>query len=180
MKSLLNNISHITFLLSLPAILALSSAPGQSYYNFRDAFLDRKGDIDSLHLMFVDESAATQTFEFSLYSSSGDSLHGRIRIPRGDGPFPAALLCVGIETGKEVIEMIEGRDSVILMAADYPFEGEWDFRGWAAVGTTFELRSMAFRAVPLLLNCLDWLFEHNVVDPNDVTVVSVSFGAFTG
>lgn len=180
MKSLLNNISHITYHVSLLAILAFSSAPGQSYYNFRDAFLDRKGEIDSLNLKFVEGTAVTRTFEFSLYSSSGDSLHGRIRFPKGDGPFPAALLCVGIETGKEVIEMIEGRDSVILMAADYPFEGEWDFRGWAAVGTTFELRSMAFRAIPLLLNCLDWLFEQRSVDAQDVTVVAVSFGAFTG
>ncbi|MEX2115319.1 MAG: hypothetical protein WEB37_00410, partial [Bacteroidota bacterium] len=94
MKSLLNNISHITFHLSLPAILALSSAPGQSYYNFRDAFLDRKGQIDSLSLVYAEESPLTRTFQFSLFSSSGDSLHGRIRIPKGEGPFPAALLCV--------------------------------------------------------------------------------------
>ncbi|HEX9614554.1 MAG TPA: hypothetical protein VGA55_03580 [Bacteroidota bacterium] len=76
--------------------------------------------------------------------------------------------------------MIEGQDSVILMAADYPFEGDWDFRGWAAVGTTFELRSTGYRTVPLLLNCLDWLFSQKEVNPDDVTVVSVSFGAFTG
>lgn len=180
MKTLLNNISPITYHLSLLLLLPVFSAFPQSYHNFRDAFLDRKGEIDALNLMIVDESPVTRTFEFSLYSSSGDSLHGRIRFPKGDGPFPAALLCVGIETGKEVIEMIEGRDSVILMAADYPFEGEWDFRGWAAVGTTFELRSMAFRAIPLLLNCLDWLFEQRSVDAQDVTVVAVSFGAFTG
>ena len=175
---------HFPLLISHILLLAFALFPlpafAQSYYNFRDGFLDRKGEIDSLLLSYAEESPLTRTFEFSLYSSSDDSLHGRIRIPKGDGPFPAALLCVGIETGREVIEMIEGQDSVILMAADYPFEGEWDFRGWAAVGTTFELRSMALRAVPLLLNCLDWLFTQRAVDPTDVTVVSVSFGAFTG
>jgi len=180
MKCRFNIVSLFAFHLSLLALLPFSSASAQSYYNFRDGFLDRKGEIDSLNLLYVEETALTRTFEFSLYSSSDDSLHGRIRIPKGDGPFPAALLCVGIETGKEVIEMIEGQDSVILMAADYPFEGEWDFRGWAAVGTTFELRSMGLRAVPLLLNCLDWLFRQPEVQRDDVTVVSVSFGAFTG
>lgn len=173
--SILKRIAPVIVIFILPINLH-----SQSYYNFRDAFLDRKGEIDSLRLEVAEESEVTRTYELSLYSSSGDSLHGRIRIPKGSGPFPAALLCVGIETGREVIEMIDGRDSVILMAADYPFEGEWDFKGWASVGTTFELRSMAFRTVPLLLNCLDWLFERPVVDRNDVSVVSVSFGAFTG
>jgi len=158
----------------------LSTLNGQSFYNFRDGFLDRKGRIETMELLFVQETAATRTFDFRMVSTTDDSLHGRIRMPKGSGPFPAALLCVGLETGREVIEMIEGQDSVMLMAADYPFEGEWNFRGWAAVGTTFELRSAGYRTVPLLLNCLDWLFGQTAVDKNDVTVVAVSFGAFTG
>ncbi|MBI3006583.1 MAG: hypothetical protein HYY49_14400 [Ignavibacteriales bacterium] len=157
----------------------LSFLSAQSYYNLRDGFLDRKGKVDSMSMILVGESAVTSTFDFALYSSKEDSLKGRIRFPKGGGRFPAALLCVGIETGKEVIAMIEGQDSVILMAVDYPFEGGWDFKGWTAVGTTFRLRSMAYRAVPLLLNCLDWLFVQKNVDARDVTVVAVSFGVFT-
>ncbi|MBI4417370.1 MAG: hypothetical protein HY563_01245 [Ignavibacteriales bacterium] len=159
----------------LPALLHT-----QSFYNFRDGFLDRKGELESMELAFVAETATTRTFDFRLTSTADDSLSGRIRMPKGAGPFPAALMCVGLETGKEVIEMIEGQDSVFLMAADYPFEGEWNFRGWAAVGTTFGLRSAGYRTVPLLLNCLDWLFDQSIVDEKDVTVVAVSFGAFTG
>lgn len=161
-------------------ILTASQAFGQSYYNFRDGFLDRKGEILSVNLVLVDESPLTQTFDFLLHSTKDDSLTGRVRIPRGPGPFPAALLCVGIETGKEVIEMIEGQDSVLLVAANYPFEGEWEFKGWKALETTFDLRSMGFRTVPLLLNCLDWMFDQENVDEQDVTVVAVSFGVFTG
>ena len=165
----------------LPLFLFISSTLfGQSYYNFRDGFLDRKGNVQSMDLVLKAESPLTQTFDFLLRSTTDDSLTGRMRIPRGKGPFPAALLCVGIETGKEVIEMIDGQDSVLLIAADYPFEGEWDFKGWNAVGTTFELRSTGFRTVPLLLNCLDWMFNQTNVKRRDVTVVAVSFGAFTG
>ena len=160
-------------------LIPFSFLSAQSYYNLRDGFLDLKGEIESMKMEFAEESELTKTFDFILYSSQDDSLKGRVRFPRGDGPFPAALMCVGIETGKEVVAMIEGQDSVIVMAVDYPFEGEWDFKGWAAVGTTFRLRSMAYRAVPLLLNCLDWLFTHKNVAQNDVTVVAVSFGVFT-
>lgn len=151
----------------------------QSYYNFRDGFFDRKGEIEAITLEPGGESQHTRTFDFRLFSTKDDSISGRLRIPKGAGPFPAALLCVGIETGKEVIEMIEGQDSVFLMAVDYPFEGEWDFRGWSAIGTTFELRSAGYRTVPMLLNCLDWLFVRSEIDKTDVTVVAVSFGAFT-
>lgn len=151
----------------------------QSYYNFRDGFLDRKGEIISVTLEPIEEAPLTRTFDFKLHSDADDSLTGRIRFPRGNGPFPAALLCVGIETGREVIEMIEGQESVILMAIDYPFEGDWDFKGWAAVGTTFELRSAGMRTVPLLLNCADWLLQRPEVDRSDLTMVAVSFGAFT-
>jgi len=156
-----------------------SDLSAQSYYNFRSGFLDRKGEIDTVELHLAEESLSTATFDFILRSTKEDSLQGRVRIPKGDGPFPAALLCVGIETGKEVVAMIEGQESVILVAVDYPFEGEWDFRGWAAVGTTFRLRSMAYRTIPLLMNCLDWIFRLNMVDREDVSVVAVSFGVFT-
>jgi hypothetical protein len=172
-------LSPMTRLLIL-VLAAASPLFSQSYYNFRDGFLDRKGYIRSMDLVQTDSSQVTRTFDFLLRSTNDDSLSGRIRIPLGAGPFPAALLCVGIETGKEVIEMIEGQDSVVLLAANYPFEGEWEFKGWKALETTFDLRSMGFRTVPLLLNCLDWMFDQENVDKQDVTVVAVSFGVFTG
>jgi hypothetical protein len=157
-----------------------TTASAQHYYNLRDGILDRKGQIASFRLTLAEESPLTKTFDFHLKSTRNDSMTGRVRFPKGNGPFPAALLCVGIETGKEVIAMIEGHHNVILMAVDYPFEGEWNFSGWAAVGTVFRLRSMAVRTIPLLLNCLDWLFQQPEVNKNDVSVVAVSFGVFTG
>jgi len=153
-------------------------ASAQSYYNFREAFLDRKGSIRSMTLLPVEESATTRVFDFRLKTST-DSMTGRIRMPKGKGPFRTGLLAVGIETGKDVIAMIEGHDDVMLMAVDYPFEGEWEFRGWKGLSTTVSLRTMGFRTVPLLLSCLDWLFQQEDVDPSEVIMVAVSFGSFT-
>ncbi|MGH2568703.1 MAG: alpha/beta hydrolase family protein, partial [Bacteroidota bacterium] len=152
----------------------------QNFYSMRKTFLERKGEVQEMELRFAEETPLTTTFDFLLRSTSGDSLTGRFRLPKGEGPFTAALLCAGIETGREVVEMIEGQDSVALVAVDYPFEGEMDFGGWGAVGSTFRLRSMAFRTVPLLLTLLDWMFAHKNIDERDVIVVSVSFGVFTG
>lgn len=167
-------------ILLLILVAVSSNVTAQNYYAMRAAFLERKGAVREMKLEHAEESSLTSTFDFLLRSTMGDSLSGRLRLPKGEGPFPAALLCVGIETGKEVIGMIEGQDSVALVAVDYPFEGGLDFSGWGAVGATFRLRSMAFRTVPMLLTCLDWIFQQKSIDPRDVTVVSVSFGVFTG
>lgn len=152
----------------------------QTYSHCAGYFLDHKGSIRSMNLIYVSESEQSRTFDFQMYTTRNDSMTGRIRIPKGEGPFRAALLAVGIETGKDVIGLIEGEEDVLLMAADYPFEGDWDFSGWGALGTTVRLRTMAVRTVPLLLLCLDWLFQQDIVDKNEVLVVSVSFGTFTG
>lgn len=152
----------------------------QSYYNFRDGFLDRKGTVTTMNLQPVEQTPLTMTFDFILRSSKDDSLTGRLRMPKGTGPFPVAILAVGLETGKEVVEMIEGRENVILMGVDYPFEGEWDFKGLGAIGTTFRLRTMGFRTVPLLMNCVDWLYTRSEVDRSDISMITVSFGSFAG
>lgn len=167
-------------ILVINLLTAFPELSAQNYFSMRAAFIERKGAVQEMELHYAMESTLTTTYDFLLRSRSGDSLSGRLRLPKGEGPFPAALLCVGIETGKEVIGMIEGQDSVALVAVDYPFEGELDFSGWGVVGTTFRLRSMAFRTVPMLLTCLDWIFQQKSIDPRDVTVVSVSFGVFTG
>lgn len=151
---------------------------GQSFYNFRDGFLDRKGSVTAMDLRLVEQTSATMTFDFLLRSSKDDSLTGRLRMPKGTGPFPVAILAVGIETGKEVVDMIEGRENVVLLAVDYPFEGDWDFAGFAAIGTTFRLRAMGFRTVPLLMNCVDWLYGRREVDRSDISMITVSFGSF--
>jgi hypothetical protein len=151
---------------------------GQSFYNFRDGFLDRKGSVTAMDLRLVEQTNTTMTFDFLLHSSRNDSLSGRLRMPKGTGPFPVAILAVGIETGKEVVDMIEGRENVILLGVDYPFEGDWDFAGFAAINTTFRLRAMGFRTVPLLMNCVDWLYGRREVDRSDISMITVSFGSF--
>ena len=160
--------------------LAQSILFGQSYERCRDYFLARKGASASTHLELVSEDGRTKTVEFRLSTTLGDSMSGWIRIPSGGGRYRTALLTVGIETGREAIRLIKGHENIVFMAMDYPFEGEWNFSGLAALGTTSRLQSMAARTVPLLLHCLDWLFEQPFVDTSEVNVIAVSFGSFTG
>lgn len=145
-----------------------------------DEFREHKGVLDNSIMICSDTSATTITCDFILINDKADTVVGRIRLPRTDhGKFPVAFLVVGIETGKDVVQMIEGYDSVIVVGIDYPFSGPYDFAGWNAVRTAFALREAGLKTVPRILLCLDWLFNHPLVDTSDVTIIAVSFGVFT-
>jgi len=145
-----------------------------------EEFREGKGKLTHVRLAAVESTATTITSDFVLINDRHDSVKGRMRLPRANSRrFPLAMLVVGLETGKEVVKMIEGYDSVLVVGIDYPFTGPLDFSGWNAITTAFTLRDVGYKTVPQLLLCLDWLQHHPRVDTNDVTMVAVSFGVFT-
>jgi hypothetical protein len=104
-----------------------------------------------------------------------------MRIPsRGTTPYPAVLVASGIETGHLVIELLDERPSVIVMAIRYPYSGEPDFSGLKAISTLVELREAGMKSIPSILLALDYLTTYPDVDTNDVAVATVSFGTFVG
>lgn len=145
-----------------------------------DEFRERKGILVNATLVPGESTTATTIYDFSLVNDRGDTARGSIRLPKvREGHFPVAFLVVGVETGKAVVKMIEGYDSVIVVGIDYPFKGPYDFSGWNAVTSAFAMRAAAYRTVPQILLSLEWLLHHPLVDTNDITIIAVSFGVFT-
>jgi len=143
-------------------------------------FHNQKGALIGHVLVQRDSTPTTSTHDFTLVNNLGDTVRGSIRVPTAHGgKYPVAVLVVGLETGKEVVKMIEGYNSVIVVAFDYPYAGRLDFSGWNAVKTVFALRDAGFKTVSQILLSLDWIFEHPLADTSDVTIVAVSFGVFT-
>jgi hypothetical protein len=169
--------SHKTFFLFIVSFVALTVLGAQDSEKYA-IFAAAKGEFVEMRLRLIDSTSLTRSYDFVL-KSSRDSVRGRIRFPNDNARHPAALMCVGIETGKDVIELIEGHENLILMAVDYPFQGAMELGSWSAISTLLKLRTMGYRVVPLLLNCLDWLYEHPAVDAGDVSVCAVSFGTFS-
>ncbi|MBS4027454.1 MAG: hypothetical protein KGZ58_02355 [Ignavibacteriales bacterium] len=161
------------------AILLVQSSFAQLPPLFEE-FYQQRGKTLYSSLIVYKETQTTSIFSFTILNDRGDTVKGRIRTPKNaKGKFPLAFLVVGVETGKEVVNMIEGTDSVIVAAIDYPSMSPWDFSDWNAIKTAFTVRDNAYKTVPQLLLCLEWLFRHPLVDVSDVTVVAVSFGVFT-
>jgi hypothetical protein len=167
-----------TLLISCCLIAADVTAQGIS--SLLSDFQQAKGRMKDAVVQQSSGNESTKIVDFTIMNDRDDTLHGRLRMPTAvDGKFPVALLIVGIETGKEVVEMIRGHEDVIVVGLDYPFEGPYDFSGWSTIKAAFSLRETGFMMVPRILLCLDWLFGQSNVDTTDVTLVAVSFGVFT-
>lgn len=145
-----------------------------------EGFCDQKGVLVQSRILKSDSSGVTVMQDFALTNDRHDSVVGRIRLPRAEGKFPAVMLVVGVETGKDIVGMIEGHEDVIVVGIDYPLAVTYEAEGWNALRTAFALRKTGFEMIPRILLCLDWLFTHPLVDTSDITLVAVSFGVFTG
>lgn len=129
----------------------------------------------------VKVDASTITIDFSLSGRDGMSVRGRLRVPRtARSPHPLAFLTVGLETGKEVVGMIEGYDSVMVASIDYPFRSGLDFSGLGGLLRLLEVNADAARSISSTLFCLEWLLQKPEVDTANVSLVAVSFGVFSG
>jgi hypothetical protein len=153
-------------------------------YSCRDYgafFLHEKGTLISSEDKEIARDSLTRTFDFTLKGSNTLTVRGRLRVPtRGVPPYPAVLVASGIETGHLVIELLDERPHVIVMAIRYPYAGDIDFSGFKAISTLVGLRETGMKAIPSMLLALDYLTAHPNVDTNDVAVATVSFGTFVG
>jgi hypothetical protein len=149
--------------------------------DYRTVFLDHKGQLVSAKTKEVSRDSLTQTSDFTLTGSKGLIVRGQLRVPlRGKPPYPAVLVVPGLETGQLVIELLDERPEIIVMAIRYPYNGEPNFSGLSAVPTLLEMRRTGMKTVPSLLLALDYLVHVPEVDTNDIAVATVSFGTFVG
>jgi hypothetical protein len=149
--------------------------------DYRTFFLAQKGQLVSAKTEEAARDSLTQTSDFTLTGSKGLTVRGRLRVPvRGKPPYPAVLVVPGLETGQLVIELLDERPEIIVMAIRYPYKGEPNFSGLSAVSTLLDMRRTGMKTVPSLLLALDYLVSIPEVDTNDVAVATVSFGTFVG
>ncbi len=168
-------------LLIIGTLYLQHTAVGQALSSIDETITQRKGTLSHIIVRPIDSTSTTITSEIFLINNNRDTVRAKLRQPKStQNKFPLAILVVGLETGKEVVDMIEGYNNVILFAMDYPLKTELDFHGWSAFTTLFALRTSSYKTIAHLMLSLDWLSQLPMVDTSDITVVPVSFGVFTG
>jgi dienelactone hydrolase len=163
-----------TQLLVVLALVVAAGAGWWFWYSTREygaLFLRRKGE-------FAGHSRSS-AFDVTLYSSTGLSAEVRMRAPNRPGKYPGVLLAVGLETGKKVIDLVEPREDMVMVAVDYGWEGEFDIRtAPKMVHSLRRLRRLSMEAVPRLMLAVEYLAQHPQVNTNRIVVVGVSYGSY--
>lgn len=85
-------------------------------------------------------------------------------------PIPAVVLFSGFQTGAQSLLLVEDSDSIAYVGFEYPWPMDmvnnvmkWD---WKRV-----------EMVPVLMALsLVWLYQHNIIDHQKISVVNISFG----
>ena len=87
------------------------------------------------------------------------------------------MLLGGLRTGRDAVDLVHDTRGTILVAIDYPIEGERNPKGLAVLPAVPRIQR-AIRNTPLALQLtLDWLLRQPEVDPARVDLVGVSLGS---
>jgi hypothetical protein len=173
---------RIKLLLVALAVVVAGCAAGW-WYASRDhgaAFLHRKGRLVHSERHAHITSSRTTVSDVLLRSDSGAVAQARMRVPHRAGPLTGLLLVVGLETGRKVIDLVEDRDDLVMLAVDYGWgDKQFDITTLPKFCRTMaELRALNADTVPRLLLGLDHLCSEPKVDPRHVMVIGVSYGSY--
>src|SRR3989442_7376845 len=140
-----------------------------------------KGHLAAVELAPGVEAAISTMSQLTLRRSTGRDVSALVRVPRGPGPHPAAVLLGGVNRGRRVAG-VRGLDAIahhaVIVSPDYPLparRGGWD--GWRAITMPFKLRPAAFDTVADILLLLDYLDSRPDVAKTRLFLVGSSLGA---
>jgi dienelactone hydrolase len=169
-------------LLIVLVITVAACAAWWVWYSKRDygaVFLQRKGQLLKSDRTASVSTSKTTVYDLKLISTSGLVADARMRVPNRQGKFPCVLLAAGLETGKRVIDLVEERDDMVMLAVDYGWRGEFDISTLPRFCRAMEtMRGVAADAVPRMLLALEFLAQQPDVDPQRLVVVGVSYGSY--
>ena len=152
------------------------------WYSHRDdgaIFLKRKGQLVETRREIVSKSAVTTVTELHLRSDTGLLADVRMRAPNRPGSFPCVLLAVGLGTGQRVIELVQERDDLVMLAVDYGWREEFNVSTLREMRRTLgSLRAVSNFAVPRMLLALDFAAHDPQIDHNRIIIVGVSYGTY--
>lgn len=108
-------------------------------------------------------------------TEGGIEFHAAVRIPEGDGPFPATVCLGGFLTGRNAVDKVPPCDMVIA-SLDYPYHGPRKLNARQWISRLLEMRRAALDTPPAAIALLDYLERLPVVDPDKTAIFGASLG----
>lgn len=150
-----------------------------------EEFKQAKGRLGMASYQIVSQDALTRTYDFRLGDdATGQIINGRFRVPQKHGKYPVVFVLAAFESGKDVVDLLEGCDGLAIVSIDYPIQ-QPDLSLLNLVPQLTALHDQGVESVGHILLTLDWLAgtpPHETpeeMDSKNLTVAAVSFGTFT-
>lgn len=139
---------------------------------------ERQGQLASVERERLPAAPALIATRVRLESTSGLGITLRVLRPRdAAGPLPVLMLLGGHRTGAEAVELFDDVGERIVVALDYPYEGELSTRTLvSALVAVRDIRRTFLDAPPAIWLAAEWVAAQDWADPQRVVLAGVSLG----
>jgi hypothetical protein len=146
----------------------------------REKLLERRGKLTGTEEYLIDESGGHRFLEITFESSNGLRTRGILKTPAESGKLhPAFLILGGLRTGRRTLDYISGTKGIVMLALDYPYEGEKSgLSKWEFIRAAPRIRRAVLDTAPAAMMAVDYLLERDDVDPARIIVIGGSLGTF--
>ncbi len=142
-----------------------------------DEFWRHKGELVRAELEPLGGDSLYAAYQLILHSSAGYRARGHLRVPRGEGSWPAVLMIGGVRTGRMAAELITPEDPYVILGLDYPWEGSTRLNAWQFLVQALKIRRAMLQTPSAVLLAVDYLETRSDVDISGLVLVGASFGA---
>ena len=165
-------------------LIVISAAYTYFYYkkDHTSNLLAHYSPMQSSEISLISSDSVSFVYSVTLKSRKLSELHCYLRIPAHRRSSPVMILLGGLNTGREVINLVgetELTQDFVFMSMDYPYEGKK--KGISALEFIKQIpaiREAAFNTVGAVLMMVDYLETLPEVNKDQIFTTGVSFGAY--
>jgi len=171
-------VSLYTVFLALLAVLLIFHWLKQRDY--REEFAAMRGELTEVEITVEKRKGGYIYRSIHAVSSTGIPLAARIKTPEGAGrTLPAIIILGGLRTGSMTIDYIRESSHMIVMAIDYPYDGKKeDLSVTEFMLALSDIHGAILETPPAVMLGVDYLLSRKDVDPERITLIGGSLGAF--
>jgi len=143
-------------------------------------FFQRKGEIANVSITREWQQGINKFIDLTIRSSSGLMVDLTILIPKeAKSPRPLSFVLAGYGTGRRATELIADSKGIVIAALSYPYYGDNKINDLGHfLFNIKKIQQGLIDTAPAVLLALEYLIKQPYVNPEQVEVAGVSFGAF--
>jgi fermentation-respiration switch protein FrsA (DUF1100 family) len=158
-------------------VLAAIAVARALCFDAPDEFLRQKGELVSADLEPVNRDSLYESYQVTLRSGAGYAVRGYLRVPVGEGRWPAIVVVGGVDTGRMAAELFTPDEPYVILGLDYPWQGPTHLSWLQFLVRVFAIRRAMLLTPSAIMLAVDYLERRPDVDIPRLVLAGASFGA---